>query len=114
MTKKEKRHNAQQALVRGYLKKLTGKADKYGLGGWIRNIIRLNRRNECEATDKETHLLARMVNEERIARKDIPALFGISYRKAVDSQVFEKLKNLGPVGTYSKVSAIVESEVYDG
>lgn len=103
-----------QKLARTYLGKLKFRADKFGLGGWVRDIIKANKRKECAATKSECLILARMVNEERIARKDIPLLFGISYRKAEESDLFARVEKLGASGTYSRVSAIIESEVHNG
>ena len=49
-----------QALCRGYLRKLRHTARKYGLGGFIDDIVKANRRNECEGTRKEVEMLASM------------------------------------------------------
>ena len=114
MTKREEKNNAMQKLTRRYLGKLKHKAEKFGLGQWVRDIIKANKRKECAATKDECHMLARMVDEERIARKDIPLLFGVSYRKAEENDLFARVDKLGASGTYSRVSAIIESEVNDG
>lgn len=114
MNKKEKRHNATQALAREHLAKLQYRAEKYGLGQWLKDIIKANKRKECEATQSEVMLLARCVDEERIARKDIPKLFGMSYRQAEEKDLFSHITKLGATGTYSLASAHIESKVYNG
>lgn len=114
MTKKERRHEALQKIARGYLAKLQRCANKHGLGAWVKDIIAANKRKECEATKAEVMLLARCVNDERISRRDIPKLCGISYRKADEQGMIDRVDNLGAVGTYSKVSALVEREVCYG
>ena len=80
-------------------------AKKHGID--VDGIIRANRRNECEATQKEVEMLARCVDDERIARNDIPKLLGESYRKSESDGVFDKIKKLRHVGIYSKVSALI-------
>lgn len=103
-----------QTLARKCLAKLQYRADKHGLGQWVKDTIKANKRNECAATKQEVMLLARCVDEERIARKDIPKLFGMSYRQANDQCVFDKVEKLGATGTYSRVSVLVEKEVRNG
>jgi hypothetical protein len=73
----------------------------------VDSIIRANRRNECEATQKEVEMLSRCVDDERIARNDIPKLLGESYRKVESDGVFDRIKRLRHVGTYSKISALL-------
>lgn len=107
MTRKEKRNNALQALCREYLTKLKGVAKKHGLDNFVSDIIASNKRKECVATEKEVHLLARAVNEERVARLDVPKILGLSYRQCVDMEIFDKVKNLGHIGTYSKPSVMM-------
>ena len=80
-------------------------AKKHGID--VDSIIRANRRNECEATQKEVEMLARCVDDERISRTDIPNILGESYRKSESTGVFDKIKKLRHVGIYSKVSALL-------
>ena len=80
-------------------------AKKHGVD--VDSIIRANKRNECEATQKEVEMLSRCVDDERIARNDIPKLLGESYRKVESDGVFERIKRLRHVGTYSKISALL-------
>lgn len=70
-------------------------------------IIRANKRNECEATEKEVSMLSRLVDDERVSRKDIPEIVGKSYRQCYDDGTFDKIKTLKRVGIYSKVSALL-------
>lgn len=99
------RNETLQALCRDYLGKLRYMAKKHGID--VDSIIRANKRGECEATQKEVQMLSRLVDEERIERKDIPNLVGKSYRQCVDDNTFDKIKKLRSVGIYSKVSALL-------
>jgi hypothetical protein len=100
-----KRNETLQALCRDYLSRLRYMAKKHGID--VDSIIRANKRNECEATQKEVEMLSRCVDDERIARNDIPKLLGESYRKTESAGVFDKIKKLRHVGIYSKVSALI-------
>lgn len=101
------RNKVLQSLCREYLARLYTLASKYGLGGFIKETIQLNRQEKCQGTEEEVELLARCVNDDRIARNDIPKLFGKSYRQCESKGDFDKIKKLGHVGTYSKVSALL-------
>ena len=96
-----------QALCRGYLRKLRHTARKYGLGGFIDDIVKANRRRECVGTEREVQMLSRMVDEERVSRSDIPELLGKSYRKCVEDGDFDRIKKLKRVGIYSKISVLL-------
>ena len=100
-----KRNEALQALCRDYLTRLRYMAKKHGID--VDSIIRANKRNECEATNKEVEMLARCVDDERISRTDIPKMLGKSYRHADDDNDFAYIKKLRHVGIYSKVSAFL-------
>ena len=52
-------------------------------------------------------MLARMVDDERISRTDIPKVLDKSYRQANDDGDFEHIKKLKHQGIYSKVSAFL-------
>ena len=82
-------------------------ADKHGLGFWVRYMIRENKRGECEATKNEVRMLERMVDDERVERKDIPSIVGKSYRQCVDENVFDKIDTLKRQGIYSRLSALL-------
>ena len=99
------RNETLQALCRDYLGRLRYMARKHGID--VDSIIRANKRNECEATQKEVEMLSRCVDDERIARNDIPKLLGESYRKTESDGVFDRIKRLRHVGTYSKISALL-------
>ena len=101
----KQRNETLQALCRDYLGRLRYMAKKHGID--VDSIIRANRRNECEATQKEVEMLSRCVDDERIARNDIPKLIGESYRKVESDGVFDRIKRLRHVGTYSKISALL-------
>lgn len=100
-----KRNETLQALCRDYLSRLRYMAKKHGID--VDSIIRANKRNECEATNKEVEMLARCVDDERISRADIPKMLGEPYRKSENDGVFDKIKKLRHVGIYSKVSALI-------
>ena len=55
-------------------------------------------------------MLSRMVNDERLSRLDIPALFDKSYYECTETNLFDKIKKLPHVGIYSKVSAMLLKE----
>ena len=71
------------------------------------NIIESNSRGECSSTEEEVELLARIIDDERVARKEIPKILGKSYRQCFDDDDFNKVKKLRRVGIYSKVSAFM-------
>lgn len=100
-----RRDETLQALCRDYLLRLRYMAKKHGID--VDSIIRANRKGECSGTEYECNMLARMVDDERIARNDIPKLLGESYRKVESDGVFERIKKLKRVGIYSKVSALL-------
>ena len=100
-------NNGLQALCRSYLKRLRYMAKKHGLSVWLNEIIAANKRNECEATEKEVMMLSRLVDDERVERKEIPKMLNKSYRKCCDEGIFDKIKRLPNVGIYSKVQALL-------
>lgn len=105
---KKERHNAAlQSLCREYLSRLRYMAAKHGLRGWIDATIRANRRGECESTEKEVMMLARLCDDERLARLEVPKVLGKSYRQCTQDEDFDKIKRLPYVGIFSKVSALL-------
>ena len=96
-----------QSLCRHYLKRLRYMAKKHGLSVWLNEIIAANKRNECEATEKEVMMLSRLVDDERVERKEIPKMLDKSYRQCCDDGVFDKIKRLPRVGIYSKLSVLM-------
>jgi len=99
-----------QAICRGYLSRLRGVAKRHGLGVWVDDMIGKNARGECKGTMEEVEMLSRIVDDERLERKDIPKLFGTSYRKCESMGYFGKIKRLRRVGIYSKISALLFKE----
>lgn len=57
---------------------------------------------KCEATEEQAEMLARICDDERVSRSDVPKLLGKSYRKS-----FENIKTLKHVGIYSKVKTLL-------
>ncbi len=100
-----KRNETLQALCRDYLSRLRYMGKKHGIDADA--IIRANKRNECEATNKEVEMLSRCVDDERVSRTDIPKILGKSYRQANEDEDFEHVKKLKHQGIYSKVSALL-------
>lgn len=99
-----------QIICRDYLHKLKGIASSYGLGKFIDDTIELNKQDKCHGTEEECNLMARILDEERLERKDVPKLLGKSYRRCNEDGTFKKVKTLHRVGIYSKVSALLLSD----
>lgn len=100
-----KRNETLQALCRDYLGRLRYMGKKHGID--VDSIIRANKRKECSGTKYECQMLARMCDDERVSRTDIPKILGKSYRKANDDEDFERIKKLKHQGIYSKISALL-------
>lgn len=96
-----------QRICREYLSKLKGMAKRHGLSDVLANLIEANRREECEATEREVKALSRFCDDERLARSDIPNLLGKSYRQCCEDGDFDKIERLKRVGIYSKVNALL-------
>jgi len=103
----EKQNETLQAICRVYLCRLRHLANKHGLKSYLNDLIKRNKEGKCKATEYECEMLARMVNDERIQRNEIPKLIGKSYRQCNDDGTFERIKKLPRVGIYSKVNAII-------
>ena len=103
----KQRNETLQALCRDYLLRLRYMAKKHNLSKELEDLISKNARKECSGTERECQMLARMIDDERISRNDIPKLLGESYRQRESSGVFDKIKKLRHVGIYSKVSALI-------
>lgn len=101
------RNEALQALCRSYLVRLRYVARKHGLGAQVASLLRANRRGECEATEREVMMLSRCVDDERVARDEIPELLGKSYRRCVEDDDFRHLRRLPSQGTYSKPDVLL-------
>lgn len=99
------RNETLQSLCRDYLRRLRHVGMRYGID--VDGLIKLNRRKECEAAQDEVEMLARIVNDDRIERSDIPKVLGKSYRRCMEDKDFDRIKKLGRVGVYSKISVLL-------
>lgn len=108
------RNETLQALCRDYLRSLRHLATKHNLGEWLQCVIKENKRGECEATEHEVEMLSRMVDDERIARTEIPQMLNKSYRQCFEDEDFDNVKKLRRVGVYSKVSALLYASKLKG
>lgn len=102
-----KRNETLQALCRDYLGKLRYMANKHGLGNWISNVIKANKRGECSATEKEVNALSRLCNDERVTREEVPKILCKSYRECNENEDFDKIKKFKRLGIYSKISTLL-------
>ena len=96
-----------QRICRLYLNKLKAIAKRYGLGYIVTNLIEENKRGECVATEKEVKALSRFLDDERLARSDVPNLLGKSYRQCCEDGDFDKIEKLKRVGVYSKLDVLL-------
>jgi hypothetical protein len=97
------RNEPLQVLCRSYLSRLRHMAKKHGLSSWLSEMRRLNKQHKCSATEHEVDLLARLCNDERVQRGEIPLILGKSYRQCLTDGDFDEIRRKPPVGTYSKV-----------
>ena len=100
-------NEALQGLVRSYLMRLSHMAKKHGLFMWLTDIIGQNKRGECKATRHEADLLARMVDEHRAFRSEIPQILGKTYRQCNDDGDFSRIGRMRNEGTFSKIDALM-------
>lgn len=100
-----KRNETLQALCRNYLSRLRYMGKKHGID--VDSIIRANKRKECSGTEYECQMLARMCDDERVSRTEVPKILGKSYRQANEEGDFDRIKRLRHQGIFSKVSAIL-------
>ena len=106
MTRNEKLRK----ICRRYLKKLRKVADKRGLQDWITNAIELTKDEKCKPTESEVMLLSRAVDDERLARVEVPPILGKGYQDCFNDDDFDKIKKLKRVGIYSKVDTLLYAE----
>ena len=99
------RNETLQALCRDYLGRLRYMGKKHGID--VDSIIRANKRKECSGTEYECQMLARMCDDERVSRTEVPKILGKSYRQANEDGDFDRIKRLRHQGIFSKVSAIL-------
>ena len=103
----ETKENTLQHICREYLNKLKPIATKFGLKAFVEEMIDANFRGECASTEEECNMLARLIDEERISRSDIPKLLNKSYRQCNEDGDFNDIKKLKRAGEYSKISALL-------
>ena len=96
-----------QSIFREYAERARSVAEKHGLGKWLDDLLQANRDNKCAATEEEVEMMARLVDDERLTRLEIPPLLEKSYRMAFEDEDFEKIKKMKRVGIYSKVNALL-------
>jgi len=101
------RNSKLRQIAQAYLQRLKGIAETHGLSEWLNKAIKDTKRKDCEPTEHECEMLARMVDDERITRNDVPPILGKSYRACFDEEHFEKIKKLRQVGIYSKVDTLL-------
>lgn len=101
------RNEALQRLCRDYLGRLRYVASEHGLLSQLDNLIAMNKRRECVSTEREVQMLARMCDDERVSRVEVPKILGKSYRRAEEDGDFDRIKRLRHQGIFSKVSAIL-------
>lgn len=82
-------------------------AKKHNLQGFVATMIRENKAQRCEATEKEVQMLSRLCDDERLTRTQVPQILGKSYRECNEDEDFERIKKLKHQGIYSKVSALL-------
>lgn len=104
------RNDTLQRICRRYLLRLMPVARKFGLGSFTYDLIRMNYRRDCAATESEVELLSRACDDERLHRQDVPKVLGKSYRRTHEDGDFERIRTLRRVGIYSKISAILLGE----
>lgn len=85
-------------------------ARKHGLLPQLNNLIAMNKRRECVGTEREVQMLSRMVDDERLSRKEIPRVIGKSYRRCEEDGTFDRIKKLRYLGIYSKVDVLLRKE----
>lgn len=104
------RNDKLRQICRGYLQRLHYIANKRGLTSWLNQAIKDSKRKDCEPTEKECEMLARLVDDERVQRTDVPPMIGKSYRDCFEDDDFDKIKKLHHVGIYSKVDTMLYAE----
>ena len=107
MVDTKRKHWALQLLFRAYMRKLRTLAQRYGLLEWCDAMIQANKDEQCSATEQEVEMLSRCVGENRLSRVDVAKVLRMSYRKANNACVFDKIKKLPRVGVYSRGSTLL-------
>lgn len=99
-----------QELCRKYLRMLLPIAKNIGLEDFINTTIEKNEKGECIATKEQVDLLAKMCDDDRIRRDEIPQYAGISYGSCVLIDLFSKIRKFTHKGVYSKIDAMLFKE----
>lgn len=99
-----------QNLCREYLDKLRPFAEPVGLSSFIDTTIQQNKEGTCVATKDQVDLLAKMCDDDRIRRDEIPQYAGISYRSCILINLFDKIRKFTNRGAYSKIDAMLFKE----
>ena len=82
-------------------------AERLGLSAWLHKTIEDNKNKKCSGTEEQVEMLARLCDDERITRTEVPKILGKSYRKSYEDGDFDNIKRLKHVGIFSKVSALL-------
>lgn len=85
-------------------------ADKHGLTSWLDQAINDTKRKDCEPTEYECQMLSRIVDDERLARVEVPSILDKGYQDCFNDDDFDKIKKLKRVGIYSKVDTMLYAE----
>ena len=64
--------------------------------------------------NKLEHMLARMVDEDRIFRDEIHRILGKSYSQCIDNDLFDSIGRLKSKCSYSKIDVMILKEKYNG
>ena len=97
-------------ICRNYLQRLRHMADKHGLTSWLDQAIKDTKHKDCEPTEHECQMLARLVNDERVTRAQIPHLLNKPQRQCGDDDDYDKLPKLRRLGIYDKVGTLLYAE----
>lgn len=99
-----------QELCRKYLRMLLPIAKSIGLEDFINTTIEKNEKGECIATKEQVDLLAKMCDDDRIRRDEIPQHAGISYRSCMLIDLFSRIRKFKDRGAYSKIDVMLFKE----
>jgi hypothetical protein len=102
--------NKLQILCRHYLESLKQRARRHGLCRIVCDLIDANKREECKASENDVEMLARLCNDDRIARKDIPKVLGKPYNQCFNDDDFKHIRKVVNRNSYSKISTLMYAE----
>lgn len=101
---KERKFNKLQKLCRLYLFELKRMAKRYGLLDFVQGLIKSNEKGECKAELKDVELLARIANDDRVSRVEIPKILKLSYRQVNDNDMYDQIDRIDNRSSYSRIS----------